>query len=143
MESLKRSGRRRGIALIEMALLLPLLLLILLGLLEYGWLFLKLQAANGATREAVRIAVRPSATNAQVTTRVSDMMTNAGIPATAYSVVLTPADVAVVLPGVQIEVKVLVEYDEIGLFNAPLIPTPDDLTAKTTMAKEGPIPPGS
>jgi len=36
----KRHGRR-GLELVEFALIVPLLMLILMGLLEYGWLFMK------------------------------------------------------------------------------------------------------
>jgi Flp pilus assembly protein TadG len=52
-----RSGARKGSALVETALVLPILLLFLLGIMEYGRYFFVLQLATNAAREGCRYAV--------------------------------------------------------------------------------------
>lgn len=48
---------KRGQALVEMALLLPLLLLLVIGILEFGRAWYYKQQVNNAAREAARILV--------------------------------------------------------------------------------------
>jgi Flp pilus assembly protein TadG len=53
----RAEGRRRGAALVETALVLPIMLLFLLGIMEYGRYFFVLQLATNAAREGCRYAV--------------------------------------------------------------------------------------
>ena len=46
--------RRRGSTLVEFALLLPVLLAILLGIVEFGWLISRTYMVGNATREGAR-----------------------------------------------------------------------------------------
>ena len=46
----------RGVALLEFALVAPILILLVLGILEFGWLFNGWITINGAAREGARIA---------------------------------------------------------------------------------------
>jgi len=48
--------RRRGATLVEFALILPLILGILLGILEFGWMIKNYLTLANATREGARIA---------------------------------------------------------------------------------------
>jgi hypothetical protein len=50
-----RSTRRNGAAAIELAILAPFLLLILFGIIEFGWLFMARQMVHHATSEATRL----------------------------------------------------------------------------------------
>jgi Flp pilus assembly protein TadG len=49
--------RRRGGAAIEFALVLPVLLGLLFGIIEYGWMFLQQSNIVSAVREGVRLGV--------------------------------------------------------------------------------------
>lgn len=49
-------SRRRGQALVEMAFVLILLLSILMGIMEFGWLITRTYAVGNATREGARYA---------------------------------------------------------------------------------------
>lgn len=49
-------GRARGAALIEFVLVLPLLLTLMLGAVDWGWYFVVRQTAVNATREGARTA---------------------------------------------------------------------------------------
>src|SRR4249920_3310812 len=70
--------RRRGVAVIEAALFIPLLILLLCGMVEYGWCFIKYQGINNAAREGVRTAVREGATDAQWQAAVDSVLVSCG-----------------------------------------------------------------
>ena len=46
----------RGVALIEFALVLPILLLLVLGIIEFGWIYNGYITLTGAAREGARVA---------------------------------------------------------------------------------------
>lgn len=48
--------KEKGQAMVEFALVLPILLLLLCGICEFGWIFSQQILANNACREAVRYA---------------------------------------------------------------------------------------
>ena len=60
----------RGVALIEAAFTLPLLLLISVGIFEFGRAYQHWQILTNAAREGARVAAMPGVTDAAVTTRV-------------------------------------------------------------------------
>lgn len=57
LKIIARHHSTRGQALVEMALLLPLLLLLVIGILEFGRAWYYKQQVNNAAREAARILV--------------------------------------------------------------------------------------
>ena len=61
---------QRGAALLEMAFTLPLLLLISVGIFEFGRAFEVWQVLTNAAREGARVAVLPGSRDAMVTARV-------------------------------------------------------------------------
>jgi Flp pilus assembly protein TadG len=61
---------QRGTALIEMAFTLPLLLLISIGIIEFGRAFQTWQIVTNAAREGARVAVLPGYSDSMVTSRV-------------------------------------------------------------------------
>ena len=46
----------RGVSMIEFALVIPILLFLILGLIEFGWIYNGYITLNGAAREGARIA---------------------------------------------------------------------------------------
>lgn len=82
----KLGTRRRGAAMLEFAIVLPLFLLLLLGIIEMGRVIMLHQVATNAAREGARRAVVPGATQATVTAAVNEYLNNAGISATGRSV---------------------------------------------------------
>ncbi len=75
---LKTRQRERGAALAEFALVLPLLLILIFGLIEFGIAFNRAQAVEAAAREGGRLASLSTTTAAQISTRVDDALI--GIP---------------------------------------------------------------
>jgi Flp pilus assembly protein TadG len=125
----------RGVAAIEAAIVFPLLIVLTLGLVEYGWMFLKAHQVTNAARQASRISIRAGVDNYDVVGSVDDSMASAGI--TGYSITITPSDVAIVDVGEKIRVEVSVPWVNMAIMNIPLLPAPDNLSASVTMAKEG------
>jgi len=63
---------QRGNALVEFALVLPLLLLIFAGIVDFGFLFQRYEVITNAAREGARIGVLPGYEAADVQQRVLD-----------------------------------------------------------------------
>ncbi len=72
-----------GQAIVEMALVLPVLLLLLLGVVEFGLAFNAKQAVTNAAREGARLAVvnDPAITADSVTTSIETSLARAGLSA--------------------------------------------------------------
>jgi Flp pilus assembly protein TadG len=64
----------RGAVLIEFALTLPLLLLVLLGICDFGLAFRDYHVVTNAAREGARMAVLPGYTTADVQNRVGSFL---------------------------------------------------------------------
>ena len=136
--SRKHTGREhRGTALVEAAILLPILLLLLFGMVEYGGLFWRASQIEATARTAVRAGALSGGNTGAVNTTISSMMTAAGLSSSGYSVTLNPSDPSTRAVGSQFTVTISVPYPNISLTKCPLVPTPATLTRSCTMAKEG------
>jgi Flp pilus assembly protein TadG len=69
-------NNERGTAMIEMAITLPLLLLVAVGIFEFGRAFQTWQVLTNAAREGARIASLTTMTQANVESRVRQYMTD-------------------------------------------------------------------
>ena len=69
-----RIKSERGAALLEAAITLPMLLLIAVGIFEFGRAYQTWQILTNAAREGARMAVLPDPTSGTVETRVRDYM---------------------------------------------------------------------
>src|SRR5690554_5611633 len=65
-------SRRRGVATVELALVLPTLVLLLFGTLEIGFMAKQAHSLNHVAREAARIA-STGATNARIAAHIADV----------------------------------------------------------------------
>jgi Flp pilus assembly protein TadG len=75
----RASGNRRGQALAEMAILLPVLLLLVFGIIEMSNAWRTFQVVTNSAREGARVAILSSADQADVTTRITTSMTTGGL----------------------------------------------------------------
>jgi Flp pilus assembly protein TadG len=128
----------RGLATVEAALVFPLLILLTLGVIEYGWLFLKVQQLTNAARNGARIGIRPDATSQDVIDVIDTLMASAGMDSSGYTITISPSDVSAQMVGEAVNVEITVPCLNIVIIGAPLLPTPTNLQASVTMAKEGP-----
>lgn len=77
---------RRGAAALEFALLLPLFLLIIFGILEFGRALMVYQVTTNAAREAARRSVIAGTTNGEVTGLINDYLDGASVSPTGRTI---------------------------------------------------------
>ena len=81
---LHRARDQRGAAAIEMAIVLPILILLVFGIIEFSIYFNRLQGLQAAAREGARVAALPQSTQsdikAKVTSALSGVLPNSQAP---------------------------------------------------------------
>jgi hypothetical protein len=81
----------RGAALLETALALPMVLLVAVGIFEFGRAYQTWQVVTNAAREAARVAVLPNGNLSTATERAKDYLESGQLPRwDSASVSLTP-----------------------------------------------------
>src|SRR6476646_2795132 len=80
---MRRLKSERGQALLEMAMTLPLLLLVSVSIFEFGRAYQTWQVLTNAAREGARVAILPGSTTANVQARVQQYMTAGQLPGAA------------------------------------------------------------
>ena len=85
--------RRRGAAMVEMAVCFPVFMLILLGIIEFGRALMVSQMLTNAAREGCRSSVFEDATNSDVEALIDQVVTNTvGVTASDVTTVITVTD---------------------------------------------------
>lgn len=127
------SRRARAAAVVEFAVVLPLLLTILFGIIEYGWVFMVRQTLQSAAREGCRVAILQTSVEpySAVLTRVADVMAPTGLG--SYQVSMTHATTA---DPVEV-VTVTVPYVDVSLMGGFFGTHAYDLGGNCSMRKEG------
>jgi Flp pilus assembly protein TadG len=87
------SGSDRGQTLVEFALILPIFVLVLVGLLDAGRAVYAFSTVQNASREAVRLAIVDQSVTA-IKTAATDAAVGLGIPATDVNVAFREPDFA-------------------------------------------------
>ena len=105
----------RGASVLEMALVLPILLMLSFGIVDYGYYFYVKNTVQGAAQAGARSAILASATNSDVTTVIGNMMTAAGLQNSGYIVTTSPTDVSTAAAGSTVTVTVTVSWGNVGL----------------------------
>ena len=81
---------RRASAAVEMAVILPLLLTIVFGIIEVSRLGMAAQLLTNAAREGCRVAVLPHSTAADVRSRVDAVLHGSGITVETVDITVGP-----------------------------------------------------
>jgi len=86
MATLNPERRRgeRGQAIVELALTLPLLLLVVLGVFDFGLMFERFEVVTNAAREGARVGVLPDYLPAQAQAHAKNYLDAGGVPSTSY-----------------------------------------------------------
>jgi Flp pilus assembly protein TadG len=109
-----RRNARRGGALVEAALVLPLIIMLGFGAIDYSDYFFLKNSFQGAANAGARAAIPSSAANSNVTGIISTMLGAAGITSNKYSVTLSPTNVATVSAGSNITVTITGNWGTCG-----------------------------
>ncbi len=108
----KRDTRRRGAAAVEFALVLPVYLTLLLGMLECARLGMALQAVTAAAREGCRVAALPGNTAATAQSAVNAVLSQSGLP--SATITLNPSDPTTASGGTAITLTFSIPYSQVS-----------------------------
>ena len=137
---------QRGTALIETALILPLLLLLCVGIFEFGRAYQTWEVLTNAAREGARVAILPNTTTADATARVREFLQVGGLAYDAsVGVAVTNTTVSMGAAGNAAGFKVTVTYPFTFMVLQPVARmvtagamdgAPISIVATSTMRKE-------
>ena len=106
--------RRLGGSVLEIVLVMPILLMLSLGLVDYGYFMYVKNTEQGAAQAAARAASMASATNSSTTAVITNMMTAAGLQNSGYQVTFSPSDVSTAAAGSTVTVTVSCNWGQAG-----------------------------
>jgi Flp pilus assembly protein TadG len=116
-----RLASESGAQLIELALVLPVLLFVLAGILDMGFLFKDYQVVTNAAREGARMAALPGWSETQVTARVNNYLAAGGLQGSATTTIATVTLVTDAVSGRSINgIRVTVEVPHNYLILGPI-----------------------
>ena len=136
-QRVKRRGKMRhrcGAAAVEFAIVAPIFILLIIGLIELGRGFMVQQILTNASRVGARRAVTLNATESVVTDEVTGYAANVSVSNVTVNVTPNPATAA---PGSEITVTATVNYNDVSWLAASWFLGGGTLTASSVMRKEG------
>jgi Flp pilus assembly protein TadG len=77
--TMARRSNQRGQAVIELALTLPLLLLVVFGIIDFGFMFQRYESVTNAAREGARIGILADYTAAEAQNRALSYLSASGL----------------------------------------------------------------
>ena len=126
--------RRTGAAATEFAIVAPVFLLMVIGILELGRALMVQQVLVSASRVGARQAITLGATTTDVENAVENYA--AGLAVAGVDVSVSPAP-ATAVAGVPIEVQTSVAFNNVSWLPAPWFLGGRTLSATSEMRKEG------
>jgi Flp pilus assembly protein TadG len=122
----RKGPRDRGAVAVEFALVLPLFLLLIFGIVQYGWTFYQTQETAQAAREGARIAAVGELETGPLQTYVANQIVSSSVAASAVTVCFSEGaggDAGLDI-GDEITMRVSFPATE---FNLPFLPFPNGL----------------
>jgi Flp pilus assembly protein TadG len=126
-------NKRRGAAAVEFAIVLPVFVILVFGMIEYGRMVMVQQVITNASREGARSAVLDGATTSSVQSAVGTYLTNAQISGGSTAVNPSPSSAA---SGDPITVTVSIPFTAVSWLPSPMYLGGKTLSASTTMRRE-------
>lgn len=125
---------RRGAAVVEFALVVPVMLTLTFGLIEMSRISMYKEAVVQATREGARVGVRPTASAADVRARIDEEFEIMGI--TNASVTITPSTLEQAMPGDDVRVRITIPISDVSVVPGFFSFEGMDIVAETVMRRE-------
>ena len=117
-----------------MAVVTPFLLLLLLGIIQFGYLFMYQETLTNATREAARVGVLQGATTADIQNRFLEAVQPLGLTLGDATLVIEDATAA----NPVVTIRVQVPFEKVNLFGNWLgLNTNRTIGSVCSMRKEG------
>ncbi len=127
---------RRGAAMVELALILPIFLTLTVGAIEFGRAFMVQQVLTYAAREGARYGVLPAVSNGQVQARVAQALEMGGIDPSLAEITVSPENLDTATTGTQVHVGIRVHYLDVTWLPAPWFLGQARLSSETIMRHE-------
>jgi Flp pilus assembly protein TadG len=142
MPAMNRCRRsNRGASTLQMALVLPVLLMLTFGAVDYGYFFFLKNTLVGAAQAGSRAAAPNTALNSDVTTAVNNIMSSAGIASSKYTITTSPTDITTAAPQSTVSVTVSTTWSQVGfkMLSLPYggISSSKSIKGSASMVKEG------
>jgi Flp pilus assembly protein TadG len=131
-----RLGNRRGAAVVEFAVVSPVLVLMILGIVEFGRMSMVQQTVTTAAREGARHAVVDGSTTTEIKASVTSFLAAGGI--TGAEVSLRPDLSGTVLHGDPVSVSVSVPFSNVSWLPVPHFLGGKVLSSTAVMRRETP-----
>ena len=141
-----RTHRRRGAALVETAMVLPIFLSVTLGIIEFGRAMMVSQLVTNAAREGARIGSLDGATNSEIEAEIRSFLqgsANVGSGDVSIEISITPAsgnpdpgnDVSLANVRDEINVVVSVPFNSVSFIDGNYL-AGKNITGSATMRHE-------
>jgi Flp pilus assembly protein TadG len=128
------SGRRRGVAAVEFAVVAPIFFMLVIGIIEIGRAMMVQQVLINASRVGARRAITLSSSEQAVIDAVTEYTAGVGVEGVSVAVAPNPATAAA---GTSVTVDVEIDYSEVSWLPAPWFMGGKQLSASSVMRKEG------
>ena len=139
MKRAKHRSNRKGVSMVELALVLPLLSLLSLGIIEFGRAFWVMQVLTNAAREGARVGALRDRDSSAVRNRVEGLLDDVSLPTDERLVVTAQADDSLSLANAEagegVSVYVGVNYADVS-FLSPRFLSGVQLGAQSVMRRE-------
>ena len=132
-----RRHRRRGAEVLEAALVLPIVLLLVSGMVEFAYFFHLQHNLTSAAREGARAGVPFGAGNTDVTTAIDKVMNSVGLKSGDFDVSVSPGDVLNASAGTDVTVTISAKWSKVGISLFGLIKGDQLVKGSVVMRKEG------
>jgi len=109
-----KARARRGASVLEFVLVIPILLMLGFGIVDYGYFFYVKNTVQGAAQSGARAAISGTALQSDVTTTVSNILTAAGLQGSGYTVTTSPVDITTAASGTTVTVTVKINWSSLG-----------------------------
>ena len=136
LTKLRRSHRikRRGAAVVEFAIVAPVFILLVFGMIEYGRMVMVQQLLTNASREGARKAVLDGATKSEIETLVRDYLSNSSV--SGATVTVTPDPPSNAAFGDPVTVSVSIPFDQVSWLPSPMYLGGATMSASAVMRRE-------
>jgi len=126
--------KRRATAAVEFAIVAPVFLLMVFGMIEYGRMVMVQQIITNASREGARTAVLDGATTDSVTAAVNAYLTSGSI--SGATVTVSPDPPSNAQNGDPVTVTVSVPFSQVSWLPSPMYLGGTTLSSATVMRRE-------
>ena len=126
--------KRRGAAAVEFAVVAPVFLLLVFGMIEYGRMVMVQQVLTNASREGARVAVLDGSTSQEVQDTVNQYLNSGSISGAVITV--DPANPADAGFGDPVTVSVDIGFSQVSWLPSPMYLGGQTLSATTVMRRE-------